>query len=108
MSLPVCLLWVFFRALLARLLWQPGMKRDMGGAAAVLAAFQAAVKAHNMAAEVGGRSGRTRRRTLHALLCLAENSVASNATRPDDVHTLYSGRTVRHMLILSLECSMLM
>ncbi|CAN0528155.1 unnamed protein product [Scytosiphon promiscuus] len=71
------------------------MKRDMGGAAAILAAFQAAVKAQNVAAEVGGRSGRTRRRTLHALLCLAENSVASNATRPDDVHTLYSGRTVR-------------
>lgn len=65
----------------------------MGGAAAVLAAFQAAVKAR-MAAGVGGRvHGRCR--TLHALLCIAENSVSSIATRPDDVHTLYSGRTVR-------------
>lgn len=62
---------------------QPGMKRDMGGAAAVLGAFQAAVKA-----QITGRP-------LHALLCLAENSVAANATRPDDIHTLYSGRTVR-------------
>ncbi|CAN0298706.1 unnamed protein product, partial [Hapterophycus canaliculatus] len=60
----------------------PGMKRDMGGAAAVLGAFQAAVKA-----QIVGRP-------LHALLCLAENSVAANATRPDDIHTLYSGRTV--------------
>ncbi len=31
---------------------------------------------------------------LHAVFCLAENSVASNATRPDDIHTLYSGKTV--------------
>merc|ERR1711936_341972 len=26
--------------------------------------------------------------------CLAENSVGPEATRPDDVHTLYSGKTV--------------
>eukprot|EP00752_Nemacystus_decipiens_P007262 g6500.t1 len=70
----------------------PGMKRDMGGAAAILAAFQAAVKAQMAAAAAGGSAGRSR--PLHALLCLAENSVAANATRPDDVHTLYSGRTV--------------
>jgi len=25
---------------------------------------------------------------------LAENSVSSNSTRPDDIHTLYSGKTV--------------
>lgn len=31
---------------------------------------------------------------FHVLLCLAENSVASNATRPDDVITMYSGKTV--------------
>ncbi len=68
----------------ARFPSQPGMKRDMGGAAAILGAFQAAVKAQLAGA-----------RPLHALLCLAENSVAANATRPDDVHTLYSGRTVR-------------
>ncbi|CAM9432268.1 unnamed protein product, partial [Ectocarpus fasciculatus] len=70
----------------------PGMKRDMGGAAAILGAFQAAVKAQVAGAAGGGGAGR---RPLHALLCLAENSVAANATRPDDIHTLYSGRTVR-------------
>merc|ERR1712107_568178 len=32
--------------------------------------------------------------TLHAVLCLAENSVGPEATRPDDVHTMYSGKTV--------------
>ena len=31
---------------------------------------------------------------LHAVLCLAENSVDSRSTRPDDVITLYSGKTV--------------
>lgn len=77
------------------------MKRDMGGAAAVLAAFQAAVKART-AARTLGRSGDCR--TLHALLCLAENSVASNATRPDDVHTLYSGRTVRNGCMCRVPC----
>lgn len=59
------------------------MKRDMGGAAAVLAAFQAAV-------QVGKGAY-----ALHAVLCLAENSVDAAATRPDDVLTLYSGKTVR-------------
>ncbi|KAF0685368.1 Aste57867_22727 [Aphanomyces stellatus] len=59
-----------------------GMKHDMGGAAGLLGAFEAAVLA-----------GRTTR-ALHAVLCLAENSVAANATRPDDIHTLYSGKTV--------------
>lgn len=58
-----------------------GMKMDMGGAAAVLAGFEAAVR--------GGVKQR-----LHALLCLAENSVGPDATRPDDVITLYSGKTV--------------
>lgn len=59
----------------------PGMKRDCGGAAAILGAFYAAVK-----------SGFNQ--NLHAIFCLAENSVGPNATRPDDVHTLYSGSTV--------------
>lgn len=59
----------------------PGMKRDCGGAAAILGAFYAAVKC-------GFRDN------LHAVFCLAENSVGPNATRPDDIHTLYSGRTV--------------
>jgi len=59
----------------------PGMKRDCGGAAAVLGAFSVAVK--------NGFSD-----TLHCILCLAENSVGPLATRPDDIHTLYSGKTV--------------
>eukprot|EP01051_Picozoa_sp_SAG22_P007512 SAG22_NODE_531_length_9422_cov_86.532983_6_plen_511_part_00 len=63
----------------------PGMKTDMGGAAAVLAAFEAAVAA-------GGPSNSET--ALHALLCLAENSISGDATRPDDVHTFLSGKTV--------------
>lgn len=59
----------------------PGMKRDCGGAAAILGAFYAAVKC-------GFKDN------LHAVFCLAENSVGPDATRPDDIHTLYSGRTV--------------
>lgn len=59
----------------------PGMKRDCGGAAAILGAFMAAVD-------------RGFSQNLHAVFCLAENAVGPDATRPDDVHTLYSGRTV--------------
>lgn len=59
----------------------PGMKRDCGGAAAILGAFKAAVK-------------RGFKENLHAVFCLAENAVGKHATRPDDIHTLYSGRTV--------------
>uniref|UniRef100_UPI00358FDF35 probable aminopeptidase NPEPL1 n=1 Tax=Myxine glutinosa TaxID=7769 RepID=UPI00358FDF35 len=59
----------------------PGMKRDCGGAAAILGAFRAAVK-------------RGFRDNLHAVFCLAENAVGPNATRPDDIHRLYSGKTV--------------
>lgn len=59
----------------------PGMKRDCGGAAAVLGAFSAIVKA-------GFKDN------LHAIFCLAENSVGPLATRPDDIHQLYSGLTV--------------
>ncbi len=59
----------------------PGMKGDMGGAAAVLSAFQAVA------------SGTCPVR-LHALLCLAENSVGPAATRPDDVLSMYSGKSV--------------
>ena len=59
----------------------PGMKRDCGGAAGVLGAFYVAVK--------NGFKDR-----LHCVLCLAENSVGPLATRPDDVHTMYSGKTV--------------
>lgn len=59
----------------------PGMKRDMGGAAAVLGAFRSIAMA----------GGPTR---VAALLCLAENSVSSVAMRPDDILHMYSGKTV--------------
>ena len=59
----------------------PGMKGDMGGAAAVLAAFEAAA--------AGGCSTK-----LTAILCLAENSVGPDSTRPDDILDMYSGKTV--------------
>ena len=59
----------------------PGMKRDMGGAAAVLAAFEAAVR--------GGFPER-----LHAVLCLAENAIGPEAVRNDDILTMYSGKTI--------------
>lgn len=59
----------------------PGMKADMGGAAAVLGAFTAAVNL--------GLNHRIR-----ALLCIAENAVGPKATRPDDILTMYSGKTV--------------
>merc|ERR1711978_100316 len=59
----------------------PGMKRDCGGAAGILGAFYVAVK--------NGFKD-----TLHCVLCLAENAVGPLATRPDDIHTLYSGKTV--------------
>ncbi len=59
----------------------PGMKGDMGGAAAVLGAFRAAVLA--------GASYE-----LTAVLCLAENSVGPESTRPDDILRMRSGKTV--------------
>ncbi|XP_077284572.1 putative aminopeptidase NPEPL1 granny smith protein [Arctopsyche grandis] len=59
----------------------PGMKRDCGGAAAILGAFKVAVLAGF-------------KQNLHAIFCLAENSVGPDSTRPDDIHKLYSGRTV--------------
>ncbi|KAG6613103.1 Metalloprotease family M17 [Phytophthora cinnamomi] len=61
-----------------------GMKRDMGGAAALLAAFEAACHAKNT----------TDKTPLHAVLCVAENSVGPDATRVDDVLVMYSGKTV--------------
>ena len=59
----------------------PGMKGDMAGAATVLHAFSAAV-------ELGCRH------RLYAILCLAENSVGPESFRPDDILTMYSGKTV--------------
>lgn len=58
-----------------------GMKGDLGGAAAVLAAFWAAARLELQ-------------RPLTAILCIAENSIGPDATRPDDVLTMLSGRTV--------------
>lgn len=59
----------------------PGMKNDMGGAAAVLAAFEAACAI-----------GLPRR--IDAILCLAENAIGPEALRPDDIIRLFSGKTV--------------
>ena len=59
----------------------PGMKMDMGGAAAVLGAFCTLVKSgfkHN----------------LHCLLCIAENNISPVANKPDDIITMLSGKTV--------------
>jgi len=58
-----------------------GMKTDMGGAAAVLGAFEAAV-----------RLGYPER--LTAILCIAENMIGPDSIRPDDVLTMLSGKTV--------------
>ncbi len=59
-----------------------GMKVDMGGSAAVLGAFATAVSSMSLASP------------LHALLCISENSIGPLATRPDDVQTFLSGKTV--------------
>lgn len=59
----------------------PGMKTDKAGALAVLAAFRAAVR-------LGFED------KLVAVLCIAENAIGPGAIRPDDVLTMYSGRTV--------------
>jgi len=66
----------------------PGMKRDMGGAAACLYAFKSA--ASGTYAKVLDE----RNITLHAILCFAENAVGPEATRPDDILTMYSGKSV--------------
>ena len=58
-----------------------GMKRDCGGAASVLGAFYASIT-----------QGFTQ--NLNALFCLAENAIGPIATRPDDIHTLYSGKNI--------------
>uniref|UniRef100_A0A1I7SM94 CYTOSOL_AP domain-containing protein n=2 Tax=Bursaphelenchus xylophilus TaxID=6326 RepID=A0A1I7SM94_BURXY len=59
----------------------PSMKCDMGGAAAVFAAFCTLVQ-----------SGF--KQNLHCLLCIAENSVSPKANRPDDIITMLSGKSV--------------
>eukprot|EP00871_Galdieria_phlegrea_P001082 jgi/Galph1/1975/GphlegSOOS_G638.1 len=58
-----------------------GMKRDLGGAAAVLGAFQAAARSRVSW-------------NIHAILCVAENQISPVATRVDDIEIGYSGKTV--------------
>ncbi len=60
----------------------PGMKGDMGGAAAVLGAM----------ACLAARGGRKHR--VIGVLCISENSVSDRATRPDDIIKGHSGKTV--------------
>jgi probable aminopeptidase NPEPL1 len=55
------------------------MKRDCGGAAALLGAFYVAVK-------------RGFKQNLHVVFCLAENTIGPLSTKPDDIFQLYSGR----------------
>ena len=59
----------------------PGMKADMGGAAALLGAFEAAV-------EIGTD------KAVHLLLCLAENAIGPKALRNDDCPVGLSGKSV--------------
>lgn len=70
-----------------------GMKTDMGGSAAVLGAF-ATLVANDLYLLGQGSGGLMMTLPLHALLCISENSVGPLATRPDDVITLLSGKTV--------------
>lgn len=93
----------------------PGMKRDCGGAAAILGAFKATIKqvrqenccivpcqrslslvctSEVLCLEWMFSSLQGFKDNLHAVFCLAENSVGPTATRPDDIHTLYSGKWV--------------
>lgn len=58
-----------------------GMKRDMGGAAGLLGAFEAAV-------EIGAPG------PLSCILCLAENAVGPLALRNDDIVICLSGKSV--------------
>jgi hypothetical protein len=68
-----------------------GMKADMGGSAAILCAWKALVESFS--------SDQTEsNRPIHALLCLAENSVGPDATRPDDVHVFYSGESYQQQV----------
>lgn len=67
-----------------------GMRGDCGGAAAVLAAFEAAVAG----GIVGGGDAPGAVASLSAVLCVAENAVGPRALRPDDIISMYSGRTV--------------
>jgi probable aminopeptidase NPEPL1 len=58
-----------------------GMKQDMDGSASVLAAFEAAAL---LDLDIN----------VYGVLCVAENSPGPFSYRPDDILTLYSGKTV--------------
>lgn len=58
-----------------------GMKMDLGGSAACLGAFRAAVKCNV-------------NKKVYCFLCIAENAIGPLSTRPDDVHQFLSGKTV--------------
>ncbi|MFT4540114.1 MAG: putative aminopeptidase NPEPL1 [Planctomycetota bacterium] len=58
-----------------------GMKSDMGGAAAVLGAMRVLVECKT-------------KMKVSMVIPLAENSIGSNAYRPDDILTMHSGLTV--------------
>ncbi|KAJ3089404.1 hypothetical protein HK100_007758, partial [Physocladia obscura] len=59
------------------------MKTDMGGSAGVFEGFIATVL-----------NGVNKNFSLHAILCIAENSVDERSYRVDDIITAYSGKTV--------------
>ena len=59
----------------------PGMKCDMGGAAAVVGAFLSLVRTRYP-------------RKLSCLVGLAENAIGPDAYRPDDILRMHSGKTV--------------
>lgn len=63
-----------------------GMKADCGGAAGLLAGFEAALTC-------GLNKGEKRVGKLSLILCLAENSISSKSFRNDDILTFLSGRT---------------
>jgi probable aminopeptidase NPEPL1 len=78
----------------------PGMKMDMGGSAALLGAFIAAVTMMERARQdaISESSSDTRPALpldrLVLILCLAENAIGPTAFRNDDIITMYSGKTV--------------
>ncbi|KAJ3059979.1 putative aminopeptidase npepl1 [Podochytrium sp. JEL0797] len=61
----------------------PTMKVDMGGSAGVLHGFISTVLTNP-----------PKNFALHAVLCIAENSVDERSFRPDDIITSYSGKTI--------------
>ncbi|KAI9350308.1 peptidase M17, leucyl aminopeptidase [Obelidium mucronatum] len=61
----------------------PTMKVDMGGSAGVFHGFVATILTEP-----------PQNYSLHAILCIAENSVDERSFRPDDIISSYSGKTI--------------